>query len=256
MTPGSQSLLDRLRHHALFQREPFQRYMLPGCVWWSRRLLRGRSGPRILDVGCGSRVPQYFSSAIPDSFYIGVDCAADHLPYGPRDDRSRFILADLDSTRLDDIEDRSFDLVVASHVLEHLRRGTNALDFLCPKLRPGGFLYVATPVPESVAFPHKAGTLNFFDDPTHVKVISASDLREAAVRNGMSILGSGVTRRYLRLATMPLLLTLATFLDGEPGPALWDLYGFEHYLVGQRKEGDPASSFATRQEVVGRQIGD
>lgn len=229
------SSADRLRHHHLFQREPFQRYLLPSCVWWCKRLLKDVPCPHILDVGCGSRVPQYFSSVFSDCIYFGVERTPSSLPQSPSDRRQRFITADLDGSNLEELEDSSFDVVVVSHVLEHLKRGVGALDFLCPKIRPGGFLYVATPVPESVNFPHKVGTLNFFDDPTHIVVISRSALKEAAIRNGMTIVSFGTTRRLLRVATMPLLLSVATILDGEPGPALWDMYGFEQYLVAQRK---------------------
>ena len=40
---------------------------------------------------------------------------------------------------------------------------------MCISLKKGGILYMAFPCEESITFPSREGTLNFYDDPTHVK---------------------------------------------------------------------------------------
>jgi SAM-dependent methyltransferase len=70
-------------------------------------------------------------------------------------------------------EDDSFDLIVASHILEHL---TNPVEFFGECVRvcmPGGRIYIETPSERSLWMPgmpfaHDSFfSLSFYDDPTH-----------------------------------------------------------------------------------------
>lgn len=70
--------------------------------------------------------------------------------------------------------DKMFDLVVATHVLEHIRDPIVFLSECCRVCKPGGVISVETPSERSVFLPgfpfqhEKFMSLSFFDDPTHL----------------------------------------------------------------------------------------
>lgn len=75
------------------------------------------------------------------------------------------------------LPDETYDLVIASHVIEHLHRPADVLRRCFQALRPGGLLYVVTPCATSW------GLLLFkeywwnLEDPTHLRFYSPASLR-------------------------------------------------------------------------------
>lgn len=189
--------------------------------------------PTILDLGCGDGSPQVFAAAFPTSSYIGVDHDGDRDPRADSAETARFISADLETTTLDEVADASVDLVVATHVLEHLKRGCNLIDTVARKLRPGGFLFVIYPTPDSVHFPSMRGTLNFYDHPEHVTVVTPEELVAHVRSAGLSILSEGVSRNPVAIAIMPARVILTAPFGALSASAFWDIYGFERYLIAK-----------------------
>jgi SAM-dependent methyltransferase len=81
--------------------------------------------------------------------------------------------ADLSKEKIP-FEDDKFDLVVASHIIEHLK---DPVDFVaeCVRVcRPGGFMYFEAPSERSLLLPgmpfqyDKFFSLSYYDDPTHI----------------------------------------------------------------------------------------
>ena len=127
---------------------------------------------RVLDVGClGFRqVANARVAGRIDLQHAGVD----RLP--PPDEQPEgfeYRVADIDAERLP-FEDDTFDLVVASHVIEHLRRPMEAAAEWVRVCKPGGRIYVEAPSERSLLLPgmpwahDEFHSLSFFDDPTHV----------------------------------------------------------------------------------------
>ena len=87
------------------------------------------------------------------------------------------------------IEDDTFDLVVASHVLEHV---TDPLDLFCELVRvckPGGKIYIETPSDRSLNIkssnrPDSHAFFSFWDDPTHIRPWPPAALYRLAVSYG------------------------------------------------------------------------
>ncbi|NBV95614.1 MAG: methyltransferase domain-containing protein, partial [Actinobacteria bacterium] len=71
--------------------------------------------------------------------------------------------------------DNYFDGIWMVHVIEHLHNGDAVIQHLLPKLKSGGFLYIEYPGQKSTTLPSMHGTLNFKDDPTHVRVYSVNE---------------------------------------------------------------------------------
>jgi len=75
------------------------------------------------------------------------------------------------------------------------------------------------------------GTLNFSDDPTHVRVYSIPELRNIFSKNNSTVLKSGTRRNIYYLSAMPFRI-IKNWLQGKKlqGNIFWDLLGFAEYL--------------------------
>lgn len=125
---------------------------------------------RVLDVGCCGFGLYRRTRALNRSDIInhGVDYSPP--PTMPAD--FHFDAADLNASKLPHPDD-GFDLIVASHIMEHLRDGVSFVQDCIRVLKPGGHLFVVTPSERSLkpgGFPfayEKMLSTSFFDDPTH-----------------------------------------------------------------------------------------
>ena len=59
---------------------------------------------------------------------------------------------------------------------------------MCISLKQDGILYMAFPCEESVTFPSREGTLNFYDDPTHINIPIFDDILDQIKSNNLEIL--------------------------------------------------------------------
>jgi len=74
-------------------------------------------------------------------------------------------------------------------------------------LKPGGVAYFETPDPKTINWPSAKGqfTLNFYDDPTHVRPVAIAALVEAGRKVGLNPLKSGTSRNWMFAAAWPFL---------------------------------------------------
>ena len=94
----------------------------------------------------------------------------------------------------------TFNAVVSAHNIEHCDDPDLTLEVMMAALKPGGRLFLAFPTEASVRFPHRRGTLNFFDDPTPKTMPSFAVLCDR-ISSGVSasMLRYGAIGRWLRL---------------------------------------------------------
>src|ERR1019366_8171423 len=103
----------------------------------------------------------------------------------------------------------SMDAVTCMHLVEHLRDTTLLLQEAARLLKPGGRIYFETPHPKSLTLSSPRGravgtfTLNFFDDPTHVRPVALGALAQQARGGGLEGGASGTPRRWLLAAAFP-----------------------------------------------------
>lgn len=190
----------------------------------------------ILDVGCGNHSVRRFKKFFNCNYY-GVDISRN---YNNNDYdiglMSDFYEMDLTKLEFDSIPNDFFDVVYCSHNIEHLYNGDDVVRNLVNKVKAGGILYLEFPTIKSIFFPTKPGTLNFYDDPTHIRLYPLFELLNILTINGMSIKETNVRRRKAQIFALPFLL-LRNKLRGEaplPGGAYWDLYGFAEYILAQK----------------------
>jgi len=107
---------------------------------------------------------------------------------------------------------------------------------LFPKLKPGGYMYIEYPGLKSTKLPSMYGTLNFKDDPTHVRLYSVKELTDLFEKNQFRVLRSGTRRNPWFIMSMPFRIVVS-MLKGKKlqGNIFWDILGFAEYLWVQKK---------------------
>src|SRR6516162_4366391 len=124
----------------------------------------------ILDVGCGNQSVLLTKKWYPRCCYFGLDLSCDFFSSEELSHMEKLFIADLDSNDLSELPDAHFDVIVMSHVIEHVRDGLSAVERLTKKLAPRGRIYIEFPSVRSLGLPSAHRTLQFCDDPTHVRV--------------------------------------------------------------------------------------
>lgn len=228
-----------------YARVSFRRF---SQYWWSNRFyaaLARRFGPRrgrLLEVGCGLG---HVLARLQDRFEaVGVDVNAAALQeaaqVAPR--------ARLEQASAEDLElfgDRSFAIVIAKHVVEHLSRPEAAVAEFGRVLSPGGILILATPNLDSPMHSRKKEAWVGYRDPTHIALRRPAEWLDSIRRFGMEpfrIYSDGFwDPPYVRLLPIP----LQKILFGLPGgvqavlgmPFLPPAWGESLIVIARRRGG-------------------
>lgn len=206
-----------------------------------RRVSRN-AAPRILDLGCGPKHPYYVRLLFPRAVYTAVDL----LPFESLPERTRVSIdhyrrCDLGAEGLTAVGEGRFDIIILSHILEHLLNGLEILDEACRRLAPDGLIYCEYPRLASTRMPSAYGTLNFWDDPTHVRLYSLMEILNVLNGNRIRAEAFGVRRFWPRIAIAPVRVLHSLITERRlRGGDLWDLFGFAEYVLGRRPgRGEP-----------------
>jgi SAM-dependent methyltransferase len=192
-----------------------------------------------LDIGSGNKSASKLTSTFPQCHYYGLDI--DKLYNYDVSDFKRmknFFEIDLATLNFDELPNQFFDAIWMVHVLEHLPNGESVIAGLLRKLKPGGYFYLEYPGRKSTTLPSMYGTLNFYDDPTHVRLYDVDELAQVFEQNGCIVISKGTRRNWLYLAAMPfrLLLCLIRWKRVEAN-IFWDLLGFAEFLLVRKNKG-------------------
>jgi SAM-dependent methyltransferase len=134
--------------------------------------------------------------------------------------------------------DKSMDAMTCMHLVEHLNDFTLLLRESGRVLKPGGRIYFETPHPKSLAVSSPSGsaagmfTLNFFDDPTHIRPVAIGALARVAMQEGLEVMDSGTSRNWLFAAAHPLFCFLPPSRKKFTARVHW--LGWSAYLVARR----------------------
>lgn len=116
--------------------------------WWVYRAIldearRLGSGPTILDVGTEIGLLKSLAPQVAGARWIGLDRNLDN-PHLLEAGYAELHECDLEQPL--QLADSSADIVVCSHILEHLRNPENVLGDAVRILKPGGLLLVSSPI--------------------------------------------------------------------------------------------------------------
>jgi SAM-dependent methyltransferase len=192
----------------------------------------GKSSFRLLDIGAGNHSASKIKNVFPQCEYHGVDLERDYNNSAADFDlMTAFYEMDLTKLDMRSIPDNYFDGIWMVHVIEHLFNGDDVIKQLLPKLKSGGFLYVEYPGKKSTTLPSMHGSLNFKDDPTHVRVYAVSELKNLFEENQCTVIQSGIRRNGWFMLAMPFRI-IWSWCRGKKlqGNIFWDLLGFAEYL--------------------------
>src|SRR4029450_11188129 len=217
---------------------PCQPKFREGVRWYGRR-----ERVRILDVGCGNHSPGLTRGVWPGCEYHGVDVGWDNVDEGDKGEGDRV-------GGYGEIPEGMYDLLIMSHVLEHIRGDGDgdggplgALRRVCGKLRVGGVLWLSFPSERSLRLPSALGTLQFCDDPGHVYFPVVGDVVNVLLGEGLVVERAGVTRDWVRwVVGLMVWVRERVVRKGLLGlemraRGLWFVYGFEYSIVA-RKPGE------------------
>ncbi|ASZ10376.1 class I SAM-dependent methyltransferase [Chitinophaga pendula] len=186
----------------------------------------------LLDVGAGNHSASRITSLFPNCNYYGLDLDKEYNN-APEDFAVMKGFYELDLTKLDYgvIPDAKFDGIWMAHVIEHLYNGDQVVPHLLQKLAPGGYFYIEYPGQKSTTLPSMKGSLNFKDDPTHVRVYSVPELTQIFTANGCTVLRSGTRRNWYYILGMPFRIMYSLLKKGHvEGNIFWDALGFAEFL--------------------------
>lgn len=199
---------------------------------------------KLLDIGAGNHSASKTKFIFPHCKYFGVD-----LDKNYNNDQKDFdaaeIFYELNLTDLNyaAIPDKGFDFIRMTHVIEHLHNGEEVLIHLLPKLKEYGFMYLEYPGLKSTKLPSMYGSLNFYDDPSHVRIYSIAELNEILEQHGCKVLKSGIRRNTWNIIAMPARIIASLISTGKiQGNIFWDILGFAEYIYVQKKSDDPHES--------------
>ncbi len=192
---------------------------------------------KLLDIGAGNNSAVKTKKSFLNCEYYGVDISKEY-----NNEEQNFSLMkdfyEIDLTKLDYsiIPDNHFDYIQLAHIIEHLHNGDEVIRNLVPKLKSGGYIYLEYPGIKSTKLPSMHGTLNFYDDPTHVRIYSVKEIETILISNNFEILKSGTRRNLVYLLTMPFRIIASLVTSGKlQGNHFWDLLGFAEYVYAKKK---------------------
>ena len=189
----------------------------------------------LLDLGSSDgETLRHIAELRPDLRLYAADQAGqpDQYPAG-----CHFQRADLERERLQ-WPDQSMDAITCMHLIEHLHDLALLLAEAARLLKPGGWIYFETPHAKTLTLPSPRGaatgtfTLNFFDDSTHVRLVTLGALAQQARGAGLEVLASGTSRNWLFAASWPLFALMPPSRKKFTARVHW--LGWSAYLVARR----------------------
>jgi ubiquinone/menaquinone biosynthesis C-methylase UbiE len=138
----------------------------------------------VLDVGCGEgRFLKRASMIRSDLKLSGLDIDV-YLESIKPQDLEGFALSD--SNKPLPFKEETFDFIHCSHIIEHLNQPFLFLKEVFRILKKNASVYIETPEAKTVFYPSlgTTGSLNFYDDPTHIRPYTKESLRRLALQAG------------------------------------------------------------------------
>lgn len=189
---------------------------------------------KILDVGCGNHSPSLTKDFFPNCKYYGIDKSKSYkLNKADFNSMEKFYHFDISNvSNFKAITNEYFDCIILSHIIEHIENGEEIILLLLKKLKKKGVIYIEFPSSHSVNLPSMKGTLNFYDDPEHIKLYHLNELKQLLTYNGCIIIKSGIRQSLKKILLIPVFI-INSYVKYRYVPAnvFWDITGFASYIV-------------------------
>ncbi len=168
---------------ARYAKVSFKKY---SQYWWANRyysILAKKHGPnsgRILEIGCGlGHLLTWFTDDYEvfggDINEYAIEEAKENVPEG------NFQI--MDAEDLSVFPDAHFNILIAKHVVEHLKNPDKAIAEMSRVLAPGGLLIMACPNMDSPMRARKKENWVGYQDPTHISLLKPKEWLELINKN-------------------------------------------------------------------------
>jgi SAM-dependent methyltransferase len=190
-----------------------------------------------LDVGCGNNSPYQIKTMFPNIIYTGIDIGDYNQTKPNLADNYIITSPEKFADKIAELEN-SFDTVISSHNLEHCNDRNKTLNAMIKALKMGGYLYLSFPTENSINFPGpRAGTLNYYDDPTHKGVPPKFDeIIEILMSNGMEIVFASKAYKPFFYYLIGMLLENKSKKEKKVWWPIWAYYGFETIIWARKMD--------------------
>jgi len=195
---------------------------------------------KVLDVGCGARARDIANFSMKLKCFDGVDNQIWHDDQESYSGIDTFYDIDLETQDLSLIPDGYYDVIIVSHLIEHINNGEIVINSLCAKLNIGGVIYIETPSPRTFNLPSAIGFANFYDDKTHKRMYFPHEIINVLVRPGFQVLKFGIRRDPIRMFIFSPIMIFLNALYYLPirrkanFKGLWDLFGVAQFWCARR----------------------
>jgi SAM-dependent methyltransferase len=208
------------------------------CPWLDTRarfVVGIPAGGALLDLGSSDgETLRHIAELRPDLRLFAVDLAGtpEQYPAG-----CEFHRADVERQPLP-WPDGSMDAITCMHLIEHLRDSRLLEREVARLLKPSAAVYFETPHPKTLTLSSPRGravgtfTLNFWDDPTHVRPVALGALAQRLRSAGMDVVDSGISRNWLLAAAYPFLIFQPPSRKRFTARIHW--LGWSVYLIARR----------------------
>ena len=188
----------------------------------------------ILDVGCGNNSPYLIKSMLPRSTYTGLDIG-DYNQIKPNIANEYILTTSENFTNEIKKNICRYDAVISSHNIEHCDDRLGTFIAMLESLKVGGHLYISFPCEQSVSFPSRDGTLNYYDDKTHKQIPPDFDafLNILKAKNFAIEFSVKNYRPYI-LWALGMLLEPYSKITNRTNSLTWAYYGFESIIWARK----------------------
>ena len=129
----------------------------------------------------------------------------------------------------------NFEAVISAHNLEHCNDMEATLFAILKKINSKGSLYLSFPCEESVLFPKREGTLNYYDDPTHKnKPPNFKLILDIIEKNGFTVEVKVKRYRPFLLHIVGLLIEPISTIRKKVMFGTWEKWGFESIIIAKK----------------------
>jgi SAM-dependent methyltransferase len=188
----------------------------------------------ILDIGCGNNSPYKTKQVLKNCIYTGID-VHDYKQHS-KELADEYIVVDKlyfhESIRN---LPKKFDAVISAHNLEHCINRSATLQAMMDAVKVGGLMYLSFPCEASTTFPSRKGTLNYYDDETHVEEPPRLEwVIKKLTENNFDIVKLIPNHRPKIIMIIGLIFEPFSALSGRLFPGTWELYGFETIIWAKK----------------------
>jgi len=208
------------------------------CPWVDTRAAFVAATPKsgaLLDLGSSTgETLGHFVELRPDLKIFAVDIQGqpERYPAG-----SQFHRADLQRDKLP-WPDASMDAATCLHLVEHLDDLSHFMRETARVLKPGARIFFETPHPKSMILSSASGPevgvfpMNFFDDLSHVRLVTTGALAQHARAAGLKVEVTGISRNWLFAAAYPCFALLPASRKKFTARLHW--LGWSAYLIARK----------------------